>query len=115
MELNTKNFEKLKNSEIWVSNNRTFKFDEDNIKKLHYLQNLICPNEELIDGNFFCYQFRKRSDGSIYWIEMFGKAEYEVHINEYFIHRCEKCNNELNVNFSGSFYKCRFCKNSSND
>lgn len=109
MEINKERFKKLKDGEIWISNGRLFKFDKDSMDILHHFQSLICPNEPLIDGNSLCYQFRKRSDGSIYWVEMFGKAEYEVHINEYFIHRCEKCNKQKEVMFRGEIRNCRFC------
>jgi hypothetical protein len=109
MEINKEMFEKLKDGKIWISNGRLFKFDKDSMDILHHFQSLICPDEPLIDGNSLCYQFRKRSDGSIYWIERFGKAEYEVHINEYFIHRCEKCNKPKEIMFSGGVRNCRFC------
>jgi len=110
MEINIEKFQRLKDGEIWIHNGRPFKLDKDSMDILHYFQSLICPNEPLIDGNSLCYQFRKRRDGSIYWIEMFGKAEYEVHVNEYLIHRCEKCNNEKSVGFRGTIRECRFCR-----
>lgn len=109
MEIDKEKFEKLKNGEIWISNRRLFKFDKNRMKILHDFQSLICPNEPLIDGNSSSYQFRKRSDGSIYWIEVFGKTEYEVHINEYFIHRCKKCKKEKDVWFDGRIDDCWFC------
>ena len=110
MELNISNFEQLKAGHVWVSNNRIFKLDEDSMIKLHYLQSLICPDEELIDGENYCYCFRNYHDGTIHWYSMFGKFEYEKHLNIFFINRCEKCKEPLEVGFRGEIRDCRFCK-----
>jgi hypothetical protein len=107
-EVNQINFEKLKTGELWVKNNRLFKFDPKNLKKLHHLQSLINPNEKLLDGNHWCYMF-KEFDGVPYSFPIFGKAEYERHIDTYFVHRCKKCSNELYVWNDGDIEKCRVC------